>query len=209
RIYPNATLATPSAAGAFNDTRLAGGVGANARWLVANKHVEFGLHVLGGDGVGRYGTTQLPDVTVRPDGTLAPMKAYQALGTLEYHSPHWDWYTNVGTEYVQRTWYPNATGKPVGYGAPGFNNAGCFVETVPSAGNGFSPGTQPATCTGDTKNLIEGTLGFYYKFYNGPKGRIQWGPQFSYFVRNTWAGAGGAPIANESMVLTSFRYYLP
>jgi hypothetical protein len=209
RIYPNATAATPSSTGAFNDTRLGGGVGANARWIFANKHVEFGLHAFGGDGVGRYGTSGLPDVTVRPDGTLVPMHAYMGLGTLEFHSAHWDWYTNVGTEYVQRTWYLNSAAKPVGYGSPLFNNAGCFVETVPSGGNGFSPGAPPSTCTGDTKNLVQGTIGFYYKFYNGPKGRIQWGPQYSYFVRNAWAGAGGAPTANESMVLTSFRYYLP
>lgn len=209
RVYPNATAATPSAVGVFNDTRLAGGIGANARWLVANKHVEFGVHFFGGDGVGRYGTSTLPDVTVRPDGTLAPVKAYQALGTLEYHSTHWDWYTNVGTEYAQRTWYTNAAGRPVGYGAPGFTNVGCFAETIPSAGNGFSPGAPPASCTGDTKNLVQGTIGFYYKFYNGPKGRIQWGPQYSYFVRNTWSGVGGAPTGNENMVLTSFRYYLP
>lgn len=209
RIYPNATATPASSAGAFNDTRLGGGVGANARWIFANKHVEFGLHAFGGDGVGRYGTSGLPDVTVRPDGTLAPMKAYMGLGTLEFHSTHWDWYTNVGTEYVQRTWYRNAAGAAVGYGAPTFNNAGCFVETVPSGGNGFSPGGVPGTCTGDTKNLVQGTLGFYYKFYNGPKGRIQWGPQYSYFVRNAWTGAGGAPTANESMVMTSFRYYLP
>ena len=36
------------------------------------KHVDVAGHFLGGDGMGRYGTSTLPDVTVNPDGTLAP-----------------------------------------------------------------------------------------------------------------------------------------
>ena len=52
------------------------------------------------------------------------------------------------------------------------------------------------------------------KFYKGPKGTLQWGPQYSYIVRNTWSGVGGPSIAGqpnapENMFLTSFRYYLP
>ena len=79
---------------------------------------------------------------------------------------------------------------------------------MPAGGNGFTPGN-PSNCTGDTKSIFEYTAGFYYKFYNGPKGRIQWGPQFSHIVRNIWPGLGGAPHAEQNMVLTSFRYYLP
>jgi hypothetical protein len=208
RIYPGASASPVTAVGAVNDKRLGGGGGANARWTI-QKHVDFGLHFLGGDGVGRYGTSTLPDATVRPDGTLSLLRAYQGLETLEWHSDHWDWYSNVGAEYVQRTYYINSSGKDVGYGAPGFSNAGCLAETVPTGGNGFQPGT-PASCNGDTRDIIEGTLGFWYKIYSGPKGRIQFGPQFSYIVKNTWtATAGGAPHAVEPMVFTSFRYYLP
>jgi hypothetical protein len=97
--------------------------------------------------------------------------------------------------------------KPVGYGAPGFNNSGCGTQLVPGAG-GFSP-TAPANCTGDVRNTIEGTLGFWYKVYNGSKGRIQLGPQYSYVVKNTWSGTPGEPHAVDNMFFTSFRYYLP
>ena len=38
---------------------------------------------------------------------------------------------------------------------------------------------------------------------------MQWGPQYSYVVRNTWSGAGGQPHGVENMFFTSFRYYLP
>ena len=208
RVFPNGAVATPSAAGAFNDSRVGGGIGANARGSLFHNHVDVGLHFLGGDGVGRYGTTGLPDATVRPDGTLALVRAYQALGTLEWHSAKWDIYTNAGAEYAARTAYLNSEGKGVGYGSTLFSNAGCSTETLPGS-NGFTPGAL-TNCTGDTRNIIQGTFGFWYRFYKGPKGTVQWGPQYSYVVRNTWSGAaGGDPHGIENMFFTSFRYYLP
>jgi hypothetical protein len=74
--------------------------------------------------------------------------------------------------------------------------------------NGFNPGGL-SNCNGDTRDIIEGTVGFWYRFYSGPKGRLQWGPQYSYIVRNTWRGVGGSPSGTENMFFTSFRYYLP
>jgi hypothetical protein len=207
RVFPNGTAATPSAAGAFNDSRVGGGIGANVRGSLFHKHVDVGLHFLAGDGVGRYGTTGLPDATVRPDGTLALVRAYQSLGTLEWHSAKWDVYANAGGEYAARTAYLNSTGKGVGYGSPLFSNSGCLDETLPGS-NGFTPGGL-ANCTGDTRNIIEGTFGFWYRFYKGAKGTVQWGPQYSYVVRNTWSGVGGDPHGVENMFFTSFRYYLP
>lgn len=217
RIFPNATATTPSAAGAYNDSSVSGGVGANVRGSVFHKHVDVGLHFLGGNGIGRYGTVGLPDVTVRPDGVLAMIRSYQTLGTLEWHSPKIDIYTNVGGEYAGRSAFLSGT-KGEGYGSTLFNNSGCSTELPPSAptggqfptsSNGFTP-TNPGSCTGDTRDVIEGTLGFWYRLYKGPKGTVQWGPQFSYLVRNAWSGAKGiAPHSTEPMVLTSFRYYLP
>lgn len=207
RVFPNATATTPSAAGAFNDSRVGGGIGANARGSLFHKHVDVGLHFLGGEGIGRYGTTGLPDATVRPNGTLALLRGYQALGTLEWHSARWDIYTNAGGEYAARTSYLNSAGGGVGYGSPLFSNAGCSNETLPGS-NGFTPGGL-ASCTGDTRNIIQGTFGFWYRFYKGSKGTVQWGPQYSYVVRNTWSGTGGQPHGIENMFFTSFRYYLP
>ena len=39
RVFPNDSGSTPSASGAFNDVRTGGGVGANIRGSLANKHV--------------------------------------------------------------------------------------------------------------------------------------------------------------------------
>lgn len=200
-----------SAFGAYDSSKNGGGVGANARWSFYKKRIDFGVHAFGGSGVGRYGTTGLPDVSVRADGSLALIKSYQGLATLEWHSPKLDVYLNAGAEYAGRaaSYDPNNSKLYVGYGSPFFNNTGCFSEPVPGSG-GFAPGSL-SNCTADTRVLIEGTAGFWYKIYNGPKGRIQWGPQFSYVTRNTWHGtsAPNEPQGIDGMAFTSFRYYLP
>ena len=230
RVFPCATVSAttvcggftgPSGALAFNDKRAAGGAGANARIAMLDKKVTLGVHFLGGDGVGRYGTSQLVDATVHPDGTLEPVRSYQGLGTIELHpTPRLDLYMYVGDEYAQRTQYNlTSTGFTVGYGATGLKNFGCAVQQAPGSG-GFSP-TSPANCTGDTRNIMEGTFGFWYRFYKGPKGTVQFGSQYSYVTRTAWSGIGtgtqngvaistaGTPTAFDNMVLTSFRYYIP
>jgi hypothetical protein len=222
RIYPGATATPATAAGASNFSTTVGGVGANARISLFKKHLDIAGHFLGGDGMGRYGTTTQPDVTVNPDGTLAPLKAAQGLGTIEFHSTKWDIYLNAGAEFVGRHFLLNSAGKPVGYGTNLANNSGCGIETVPgtpvggqfpTSSSGFLPGGL-ANCAANTRNIIEGTFGFWYRFYKGPKGTVQFGPQYSYVVRNTWSGLGGTTVLGqpqgiENMVFTSFRYYLP
>jgi hypothetical protein len=207
RIYPNATLSTPNAGGAFNSSVWGGGIGANARWMLAQKRIELGVHYLGGPGVGRYGTTTLPDLTVKPNGQLATLHNQMGLGSFETHTRRLDTYAYFGAEFVGRDYYA-LKGKPEGYGSPLFNNSGCYTEVLPSGANGFTPGTL-ANCNGDTRNIMEATFGFWYKPYNGEKGRFQFGPQYSYLIRNTWRGVGGAPNAVDNMIFTSFRYYLP
>ncbi len=111
-------------------------------------------------------------------------------------------------------------GLPVltGYGAPTNNNSGCHVEVAPvtsSNGGGYAPGTA-VNCSADNRNIQEGTFGYWYRFYKGPKGMLQQGFQYSYAVRHTWlgigdplSGLGGSPKAIDNMWFTSFRYYLP
>jgi len=218
RIFPDASASTPSAAGAYNSSTWTGGGGANARWSLLEKHLDIGLHGLGGKGLGRYGTGGLSDVAITPNGYIAPIRNYQGLMTLEYHSPKWDWYGDGGFEYDGRTAFLNSKGAPVGYGSQLFNNTGCGTEILPGTayGQGFDPGSL-SNCNGDTKDLWEGTLGFWYKPYNGPKGRLQFGLQYSYVTKTAWTGYGtkkpvppGAnPSADDNMFFTSFRYYLP
>jgi hypothetical protein len=214
------TLTAPSAVDAFNASKEGGGIGANARWTFADKHIVFGLHGFGGSGIGRYGAAQLSDLAIHADGTIHLIKDYQGLATLEWHGKKLDIYAYTGAEYAGRTFDfdplgNSGKGQYVGYGSPTFKNYGCDTETPPIVNTGFTPGTL-ANCTGDTRAVIEGTAGFWYSFYNGPKGRFRFGTQYSYVTRQTWSGANSAgtpgalsPEGLDGMVFTSFRYYLP
>jgi hypothetical protein len=223
RVYPcgepgissncNGTI---SALGAYNSSVTVGGAGANARFTFF-KQLDFGLHGLMGEGMGRYGSGGLPDSTVHADGTLAPLRSYQGLATLEWHTKRIDFYFNGGEEYVVRRWQfdpnnPINPFTPVGYGSPYFNVVGCYTETAPGNASGFAFGSL-SKCSADTQNLIEGTAGFWIKAHNGPHGRLQFGPQYSYVGRNAWTGTNGsgfsAPHGVDNMLFTSFRYYLP
>ncbi len=205
--------------GAFNASKNGGGFGANARWNFYDKHIVFGLHGFGGSGIGRYGAAQLSDMSIHADGTPNLIKDYQGLTSLEGHGKRLDVYLYTGAEYASRTDDYNAATKAyVGYGSPFFNNSGCYTETPPSTAvtSGFNPGAL-SKCTADTRAVIEGTAGFWYRFYNGPRGRFQFGTQYSYVTRQTWSGVGpsGAgqpgvtPEGLDGMVFTSLRYYLP
>ena len=212
RNYPAVT----TTAGANNSTTAGGGFFANLR-MPATKYLDVGVHLMTGPGVGRYGTSTLPDVTVRPDGTLATIKSQQGLISLEGHpTKKLDIFGYGGGEYAQRTNYLSSTGKLVGYAPITSSNAGCGVETLPtSTGNGFAggapynPGT-PANCLGATRVIAQGTGGFTYRVYTNPKyGRLQYQLQYSYLARKAWAGVGGAPTGTNNMVFTGMRYYIP
>jgi len=204
------SMTAPSAILAYNSSKNGGGMGANARWSFDNKHLVFGLHGFGGSGTGRYGAGGLADASVHANGTLDLIRNYQGLTTLEWHGPKLDIYLNAGAEYDSRAAdFDPFLNKVVGYGSPAFSNSKCSVETLPVNGTGFLPGSL-GSCTSDTRTLIEGTAGFWYRFYNGPKGRFQFGPQYSYVDRLTWSGQNGIqPHGIDNMIFTSFRYYLP
>jgi hypothetical protein len=103
-----------------------------------------------------------------------------------------------------------------GYGSPYFNNSQCYLETAPA---GTSAPGAGGSCAGDIRYISEATLGFWHKIYQGEKGRVQWGIQYSYFYKDAWSGnnssngtstaAGISPHAVDNMVWTSFRYYIP
>lgn len=225
------TATTPSAAGAFNDSKVGGGGGASIRLPLFAKKLEIAVQGAAGDGIGRYGSAQIVDETFRPDGTAALIRTAHGLGGLEFHpNPKLDLYLYGGSEYGWRAGYtgyttvritntpatpgvaPATTSVAVtstagGYGSPAANNSGCSAETAPTGS--FTPGTG-GTCAGDIRAISQGTVGFWYKPYQGPKGGFRWGVQYSYLTKNGWSGAASiAPKAVDNMVLTSFRYYIP
>jgi hypothetical protein len=254
-VNPSCTNTAPSAVGATTDSRTGGGVGGSLDVPVVAKKFDLGLKLFYGDGTGRYGSSQLADATLRPDGTLALIHGGHWLGRVEWHvTPKFDLYAYVGGEYAARTayggflsvtgstatvpvtlTYTNPTTEAVstivypetqttwktsdtglgGYGYAGANNTGCSTEVAPGGTGAPSGGS---SCNGDTRYIGESTVGFWHKFYQGEKGRFQWGMQYSYFYKTGWSGSGGtlptgvtsiSPHAVDNVVWTSFRYYLP
>ena len=228
---------TPSAAGAYDDTRTGGGGGASLLVPLFAKKLDVRAKGVYGDGIGRYGSAQLADLTFRPDGTQAIIRGGHGLGGLEFHATKsLDIYAYYGGEYAARAAYTGYTSITVtktpaipgtatspaipatttttfklnqigGYGNRAANNSGCSTELPPS--NQLTP-SSGGTCAGDTRLLTEGTIGFWHRFYQGPKGGLRWGLQYSYFDRHAWSGANGiTPRAIDNMFWTSFRYYLP
>lgn len=233
---------TSSSVGAYNDTRPGGGFGGSLRLPIAGKKAEFGLQGAYGDGIGRYASAQIADLTLKPDGTQGLIRTAHALGELVLHpNRKLDLYADFGGEYGWRTAYQGydsiaivktpaipatatTTAIPAtttttfkvnqigGYGSPFANNSGCSTENPPS--NQLTP-SGGGTCAGDTRLIVEGTLGFWHKIFQGDKGGLRWGIQYSYFSKMGWSGnnnTGGpgiSPKAVDNAVWTSFRYYLP
>jgi hypothetical protein len=211
RVYPNATPAgTGSAAGAYNDTTIGGGIGGGGRFYLAQKRFEIGLHGLWGDGVGRYGASTLPDTTLRPTGQLALLHGFSTLGELVVHpTKRFDLYFDYGMEFAGRRYFAN-NGGLMGYGIPNAVNTGCSAEPLPGTGPtaGYAP-SNPADCAGITKDTQEPTFGYWYNIYAGEHGRLRQGFQYSYVVRNAWSGIGGSPMATNNVIETSLRYFVP
>ncbi len=96
----------PSVRGAYNDTETGGGLGVSGHWTLFDKKVDLGLKAVGGDGIGRYGTAQLADMTFHPNGTVSLIRTGHALGRIEWHpTPKLDVYAYYGGEYAWRTGY--------------------------------------------------------------------------------------------------------
>ncbi len=97
-----------------------------------HKHLDVGLKGLWGDGTGRYGSSTIADLTIRPDGQLALIHNFSALGTLDFHvTPRLDVYANYGGDYVGRRYFLTSPTKSVGYGSYLNVETGCNTEPVP------------------------------------------------------------------------------
>jgi hypothetical protein len=151
----NGTTA-PSAVGAYNDSRFAGGLGASAKLQFDAKKLDVGLKVLAGDGIGRYGSSQLPDATARPDGTLAPLKGLTYLGRIEYHpTPKWDFYAYYGGEYAGRAGYTGYSSVKI-VNTPAIPGCGDVGQQPCSVAGTIQPGYPALTTTSIATNGIGG-----------------------------------------------------
>ena len=193
RINAAAGNAAAVPAGIANSSPDGGGFGGSISWTAIPKTLDLQVSAMTGTGIGRYGSGQLPDVTLRPDGTLAPVRETTFLGGVTFHAtPMLDLYVYGGQEAEQRKYFDVGT-QHLGLGNPALNLTGCFVE-----GGACSPNL-------NSENQV--AAGLWWKAYHGKFGSFRIGAQYSYTHLAAFSGVGGKPTTDDSMVFTSVRYY--
>jgi hypothetical protein len=205
-IFPFGTPAFPHGTGIPNHNNEVAGGGAGGSILVpiVPKVLEAQFSGMTGRGIGRYGASQLADVTFNSDGSLAPIQETMLLAGLTWHAiPGLDFYTYAGEE-VQGAKFgfssPGPAHTAFGLGNPAFVNTGCQTEF-------FGTGTGASACTGNTKLVRQITGGFWDTIYKGPFGRLSGGLQYSFTQKYGFTGIGGVPKRDENIFFTSLRYY--
>ena len=223
-------------AGAISNSVTLGGVGGSMRLPMIGNKFTFGAKGLFGPGVGHFGASTLSDATSKSNGELVPIHNLSGLLTAEVTpNSRLQVYFYYGGDYAGREDEANSTattlGAPtaaqsaagvwggtwktpaasaVGYGSRLLNNSACNTANAPGY-NGSSTGYYAGgSCGAQTRDVQEGTTGYWYDIYKGDRGRLRQGIQYSYAVRDAWSGAGGIGAKGiENMVFTSFRYFLP
>jgi hypothetical protein len=181
-----------------------GGFGADALVHVIPKYLDFHVSGMLGDGVGRYGASQLPDATISASGRPVALPGYSGYAGLVGHpDADNDIYALFGVEHVSDKYYLGtaAGAKTIstlaGFGSPLINNTSCATELA----------TTPAACAPTTSGDAELTLGNYYKFLQGSFGTMQVGLQYSYVRRFAFQGIGTTPKTDDNFLFVSFRWY--
>jgi hypothetical protein len=167
------------------------GFGGGVMLQVVPKLLDVQFSGMWGKGIGRYGTSGLPDVAFDATGAIHPIKEFMLLGGATLHPTKMlDIYGYAGEEQE----HSDRLGT-YGIGLLNANDSGCFVEG--------------GTCGGNTRRVAELTAGFWDKIYSGSFGRAQFGIQYSHTTRELFyaADVGSAPQTSENIGMFSFRYY--
>ncbi|MBV9235397.1 MAG: hypothetical protein JOZ94_06160, partial [Xanthobacteraceae bacterium] len=178
------------------------GVGGSVLLPIIPKFLEFTGNAMYGKGIGRYGASQLVDVTIGPDGSLSPVTETTAMVGLVGHP--WeglDVYGYAGIEQVNGNSF-NVGTSLFGLGNPGFSNAGCTIVT-PSSFNGSTP----SNCIANNRRTEDVTAGFWQNVYKGQYGRVAVGMEYEYIKRESFNGVGGTVSTYDNVVFGSLRWY--
>jgi hypothetical protein len=181
------------------------GVGGSALVPAWPKVVDLQGSVLYGAGTGRYGSAQLPDVTIGPTGALTPLTTLQfLLGAVAHPVEPLDIYVYYGQEQVQSNFWNIGTTHG-GYGNPAFANTGCLLENQLSGPAAFSDPIPGTSCSGasNVQRVQEITVGFWYNLYKGDLGRLRFGMEYEYF---TLRGFPTSPAPAPVLVPASASY---
>jgi hypothetical protein len=172
----NATKFSKTGAGAF---------------LNFNVEVYKGLRIVSNNfwssGGGRYIFGQVPDVIIRNDGSISPVRNGSTVSGFEFTHNKTLLYAYYGGVYVAKNTAFDTNGTTaIGYGFAG------------------SPSSQ-------NRNVQEITGGFSQTIWKDSKyGALNFMGQYSYVSRNPWFIANGQPEdAHLNMVFLNLRYTLP
>ncbi len=173
--------------------RTTGGAGeVNANVEVA-KGFDLIANTFAGAGAGRYIFGVAPDVVVKPNGAIDPVKTASTVGGFEWTTQPKDnpkgistlWYGYYGGVYIDRAAYLDTNGKYEGYGFPGSG-------------------------AGANRAIQEATFGVIQTFWKSPAfGDLKLITQYSYLTRNPWAPVTGVSAPSSHMVWVDLRYDLP
>lgn len=189
------------ATGIYNSDTSGGGFGGSINASVVPGLLDLQGSILTGRGIGRYGSAQLSDATLEPDGKIAPIPETMFLvgGTL-HANKQLDLYLFAGDERESsRLFHATNTSthavSTLGFGVPGAATAlGCSIDG--------------GTCTATTREVFQITGGVWDKVYTGPYGQVRVGVQYSHTDLTAFASTTGyTPKTSDDMVFTSFRYY--
>jgi hypothetical protein len=136
------------------------------------------------DGGGRYIFGQVPDLIVRADDTISPIKAASTVSGFEFTHKNSFIYGYFGGIYVYKNTALDTNGTTiVGYGVPGSSS--------------------------QNRMIAEETLGFNQTLWKDAKyGALNLMGQYSYLSRNPWATVNPSN-AHINMVFLNLRYTLP
>jgi hypothetical protein len=156
------------------------------------------------DGGGRYIFGQAPDLIIRNDGSISPIKSGSTVSGFEFTHQNSLLYGYYGGLYVQKnaTLDVNNT-TPIGYGVVTTGSAVSFTNVVGANQN---------------RAIQEITLGFNQTLWRDAKyGALNFMGQYSFLRRNPWVIASSAttpPLSEDreahlNMVFLNLRYTLP
>ena len=185
------------APGAFTVDADGGGVGGSVTATLAPLRLDLQASALTGRGIGRYGSAQLPDATLRPDGSIEPVGQTMFLvGAVWHPSPRLDLYVFGGQERQTARFFDDSTGH-YGLGNP----AATFTED--------SCTTEGGVCAPNLRQVRQVSVGAWHKPYVGAFGQVRLGLEYSHTWVSGFPAGDFAPRTSEDMVFASFRYYPP
>jgi hypothetical protein len=197
-VAPGTPFAAPAAfvpGTSFSQkTSFGWGVGGNVLLPVIPTFVDLQGSVLYGQGIGRYASGQLADVTIGPDGSLKPLTSTQFMvGAIAHPFAGNDIYVYYGQEQTQANAW-TVGGVQGGWGNSAFpENCGTPIPGS-SDTTGFNAGS--GVCSANVQRIREITVGFWQDIYKGDLGRARVGMQYEYVTLDLFSGAGVIPAGN-------------